>query len=117
MNQEKIKDLLRRWSIALDIGEHQSKEKASGCKDGLGGRIKRTKGQPVIFDMTTHKTHSQIQNDLCKVLPEWSDIIRSTPEIMDGYHWTRNDFIELYFEHFRVVIEKIDRIIAKQNSV
>jgi len=94
----------------LDIGEHQSKEKANKNHGGLMGRIKRATGQPVVFDSDSYQNQKEIQKSLCNELPELSDIIRSVPEIMDGYHWTRNDFIELYFEHFRIVVEKIQRI-------
>jgi len=117
VNGTKVVELLKRWNIILDIGEHQSKEKAKKNKDGLMGRITRSVGQPVVFDFDTYDTQKNIQNVLCQELPQWSDIIRSTPEIMDGYHWTRSDFIELYFEHFRMVVEKLEHIVNKQNAM
>lgn len=117
MDAVKIKQTLKQWAIMLDIGEHKSKEKAKKNKDGLMGRIKRSTGQPVIFDFDTYDNQKEIQNTLCLELPEWSDVIRSKPEIMDGYNWIRNDFIELYFGHFRLVIEKIERIINRENAV
>jgi len=117
VNETKIRQLLKQWGIMLDMGEHKSKEKASKNKDGLEGRIKRSTGQPVVFDFDTYDSQKEIQTTLCQELPGWADIIRSTPEIMDGYHWTRNDFIELYFGHFRLVIEKLERIVDKQNAM
>lgn len=117
MNEIKVRELLKRWSVILEKGEYKSKEKANNNKDGLMGRIKRSNGKPVVFDFKTYGSQKEIQNILCQELPQWADIIRSIPEIMDGYHWTRKDFIELYFEHFRLVVEKLERIIDRPNVV
>lgn len=115
MNAVKVEKLLKQWHVILDIGEHQSKYKASKSRDGLIGRIKRSTGQPVIFDFETYEKQKAIQKTLCLELPEWSDVIRSKPEIMDGYHWTREDFIELYFGYFRIIVDKLQRITEKKN--
>lgn len=112
-----IQNLLARWSTLIEMGEQDSKTKANKAPGGLEGRIKRTTGFPVIFDADTHKEQREIQNLLCKELPELSDIIRSQPEIMDGFKWIRNDFIELYFSHFRLVVSKIEKITSKKNAV
>lgn len=118
MNEAKIEKLLRQWTVLLDTGEPISKDKAEEIPGGLGGRIKRTTGQPIIFDIQTYNNQVSIQTSLCQELPQWSNIIRSKPEeIMDGYPWTRNDFIELYFNHFRLVIEKLWKIIDKQTAM
>ena len=111
MNKIRVRKLLRQWTNLINIGEQTSKIKAAKSGDGLMARIKRTTGQPVIFDFDTYEDQKKIQNELCKELPQWADIIQSQPEIMDGYNWTRRDFIELYFEHFRMVIEKLQQII------
>lgn len=111
MNIVRIQELLRRWTTLIEIGEQASKEKASKNVGGLSGRIRRTTGRSVIFDTNTYENQQKIQNLLCQEIPQWADIIRSQPEIMDGYPWTRSDFIELYFRHFRLVVEKLQRII------
>lgn len=117
MNGTKIQKLLKQWSVLIDHGEYMSRIKAEKNTDGLMGRIKRTKGPPIVFDLETHEHQKEIQKSIRKELPQWSDIIFSEPEIMHGYSWTRNDFIELYFEHFRMVVEKLQRIIDKQTIV
>lgn len=117
MNETNVRALLKRWSILLEIGEQASKTKAAKGGDGLITRIKRTTGQPVIFDLDTYEDQKKIQNSLCIELPQWSDIIHSKPEIMDGYAWTRGDFIELYYEHFRLVVDKLKRIIDESTTV
>lgn len=114
MNKTKIEKLLQQWSMIIDTGEQTSKTKAEALIDGLNGRIKRTTGQPVVFDCETHEGQTKVQDSLCKELPQWSDLIRSQPDIMDGYSWTRSDFIQLYFEHFRLVVEKLKRIIDQK---
>lgn len=111
MDKTKVQKLLKQWTALIENGECISKTKAEKNTDGLMGRIKRTTGQPIIFDLETHENQKEIQNSLCQELPQWSDLIRSQPEIMDGYSWTRSDFIELYFGHFKLVVEKLKRII------
>ena len=110
MNKTRIQELLDQWLLVIDTGEQTSKTKAKKIVGGLMGRIKRTTGQPVIFDLKMHESQIKIQSDLCQELPQWSDLIRSEPAIMDGWPWIRCDFIQLYFEHFRVVVEKLRRV-------
>lgn len=117
MNEVKVQALLKQWEIILEIGEQAAKTTAEKSTNGLLGRIKRTTGQPVVFDLTSYEKQKIIQNDLCKELPRWADVIRSKPEIMDGYSWTRKDFIELYFDHFQLVIEKLKRVVEKTSAV
>lgn len=117
MSETKVKILLQQWGVLIDTGEESSKTKASEAKGGLNGRIKRTVGLPVIFDFKTYDEQVAIQKELCKELPQWSDVISSQPEIMDGYPWTRGDFIELYFEHFRLVVSKLHKITRQQNTL
>jgi hypothetical protein len=113
IDKPKVKELLKRWDISIEVAECASKRKAEENTSGLMGRIKRTKGKPVIFDLESHENQNEIKNSLCEELPQWSDLIRSEPEIMDGYNWTRKDFIDLYFEHFRMVIQKLEKIISQ----
>ncbi len=117
MDKDNVVKLLDLWTNALNKGESISKKKASRNAGGLEGRIKRTTGGPVIFDSETIAEQSVIQNSLCKELPQWADIIRSQPEIMDGYAWIRKDFIELYFRHFHIVVEKLHKIARQSVSV
>ena len=117
MNQTRVQELLKRWSVIIEIGERASRTKASKGGAGLMARIRRTTGKPVIFDFETYEDQKEIQNFLCKELPKWSDIILSKPEIMDGNAWTRGDFIELYYEHFRLVSQKLQRITNKAAAV
>lgn len=117
MNKKATQKLLRQWTELLASGEQTSIAKAKVNHDGLHGRIRRTTGQPVIFDSQSHKNQCILQNALCKELPQWANIIRSKPEIMDGYNWTRKDFIELYFGHFRLVVEKLEKIVDRTSVV
>jgi hypothetical protein len=110
MNTTEIQSLLAQWDELIHTGESISKEKADKNNGGLQGRIRRTIGKPVIFDFETYEDQQRIQNLLCQKLPQWSDLIRSQPAIMNGYPWTRDDFIYLYFRHFRLVVEKLQRI-------
>jgi len=114
----KIKLLLRRWTSLLDDAELIWMEKAEDC-GGLSGRIKRTHGEHIVFDVHTNDEQIRIQNDLSSELPELSHIIKSDPSLMNGFQWQRADYIYLYFEHFRLVVEKISQIlnIEQEGSV
>lgn len=117
VNETNVRSLLRKWEILIEIGEQASKTKAAKNDYGLMTRIKRTTGQPVVFDFDTYEDQKEIQKSLCQELPQWSDVILSKPEIMDGYAWTRGDFIDLYYEHFRLVVDKLKRIIDQETVV
>lgn len=115
IDYNEIQQILQRWDEVLDTGEINAKLRAEKTQGGLMGRIKRVSAQPIIFDIDAYHAQKAIQHTLCKVFPQWSDIILSIPEIMDGYHWIRKDFIELYFEHFRLVNNKLRQIICREN--
>ena len=111
MNKTKIQELLTEWAILLTNGEKTSREKASKNTGGLSGTIKRTTGRPIIFDSDSHADQERIQTKLCKELPEWVVHIKSEPAIMDGHKWTRGDFIYLYYSHYQMVVEKLQKVI------
>ena len=111
MNINKVQELLQQWAKLLDSGEQAAREKAVASDGGIDGRIKRTKGSSIVFDIDTFEAQTKIQNSLCREAPLWVQVIRSQPGLMDGYQWSRRDYIELYFEHFRLVIRKIQRLL------
>ncbi|KKN98850.1 hypothetical protein LCGC14_0140910 [marine sediment metagenome] len=112
----KTKELLSQWRAQLSIGQCASTIKAKNCPGGLLGRIKRTKGQVIVFDITTYTNQVKIQTSLCKELPQWADLIKSQPTIMDGFAWTRQDYIYLYYSYFHMVVEKLRRIVESEIS-
>lgn len=116
MNGKRVQQLISRWYNLLEVGEKTAKTKASQNRDGLRGRITRTTGMPVIFDSDTLESQKHLQAELCIELPELTNLINSQPEIMDGYAWIRDDFIELYFRHFRIIIEKLRRLTTDQTT-
>jgi len=117
MNKTNIRTLLTQWSELIDSGKQISIERASSSLSGLRGRIKRVTGKPVIFDFRTYEKQKTIQDSLCKEMPRFTDLIRSIPEIMDGHSWIKEDFIELYFEHFLLVVQKLQRITDRETPV
>ena len=117
MNVVVVKELLAEWTELIVASRKACLKKASKTPDGLRRRIKRTSGKPVVFDFTTYEQQKRIQDALCVELPEWSDLIRSEPEIMNGYSWTSGDFIDLYHSHFTVVVEKLGRVLLQEDNV
>ncbi len=117
MNKVNIQVLLEQWTHLLVTGKKKAREKARHCAGGILGLIKRATGEPIIFDLKTYESQRTIQDSLCKELPQWAGLIRSQPEIMDGHRWVRENFIDLYFSHFDLVVEKLQRIIDEPLSV
>lgn len=117
MNEIVIRELLAEWTDLIITSKKACIKKASKTTNGLHRRIKRTSGKPVVFDFKTYEQQQKIQNALCLELPGWADLIRSEPEIMNGYSWTIADFIDLYHSHFTIVVEKLSRIILQKNNM
>ena len=111
MNKQIIADCLDEWTQNIASGRQRAKQKVDKQPGGRYGRIKRTTGQPIVFDIEFYQTQQKIQNQLCRELPHLASIIKSQPSIMDGYKWTRNDFIDLYFNYFEMIVEKIRAIL------
>lgn len=110
MNTLDVQQLLDQWEVLLDVGKKIAIEKANINKDGLQGRITRTTGVPVVFDFGTYQVQNRLQICLCRKTPQFTNLICSQPELMTGYAWIREDFIDLYFEHYCIVVEKLRRL-------
>lgn len=110
MDKQKVYRLLSEWRMLIEVGTEFSIQKADRQPGGLSGRINRTTGHPVVFDSGTYQQQITIQKQLCIELPRWSDLIQSQPAIMDGHRWNRKDFIELYYSHYHLVVDKLKQI-------
>lgn len=111
MDKNRVRELLTKWAISLSNGRKKSIEKAEQNIGGLLGPIKRTKGSPIIFDFESFENQRVIKKQLSEELPEWSSLIASEPAIMDGHAWSRQDFIDLYYSHYDMILEKLQRIV------
>lgn len=103
--------LLIQWQKLLKINARNSLEKASQIKGGLKKRVK-LEGKVVIFDYQTIKIQKQIQNQLIKLLPEHEALILSEPAILD-FDWKTEDYLELYNNHYNLVISKLLEVVGK----
>lgn len=117
MNETKIMELLNEWEELLVYNKDIWIDKVSAMADGLDGRLKRTNGHPVVFDADNCERQQRFQGLLSQELPELMVIIHSVPDLMDGFAWTRGDYIDLYFEYYQMVIEKLRRHVQKNQSV
>ena len=108
---ETVEKLLNQWKQLLKINAKNSKEKASLLKGGLKRRVK-PEGKAVIFDYQTSKIQLQIQNQLIKLIPEHETLILSEPAILD-FNWTTEDYLELYNNHYNLVINKLLEVVEK----
>jgi hypothetical protein len=108
---EIVEKLLEQWKQLLKINARNSLEKASQIKGGLKKRVK-LEGKVIIFDYPTIKVQKQIQNQLIKLLPEQESLILSEPAILD-FDWKVEDYLELYANHYILVVNKLLEIIEK----
>lgn len=111
MNSEALY-LLAKWRKILHTGKERAILKISKLPDKLNGRIKRTDGEPIIFDLESYQQQKSVQRELQKLLPDLSDIITMQPSALEGYEWTREDYVDLYFSHYNLIIDILIRRIG-----
>jgi hypothetical protein len=108
-NKDKINELLDSWKEIVRDNAKKSQYNASKFykKNGNENRIKiPASGNLIVYDYPTFKKHCLIQNELCLQIPELKDLINSKPDIFD-FEWKIEDYIELCYYHYMIVIEKI----------
>lgn len=115
MGSEDIQKLLLEWEGVLVATETNVEGKIDDYSDGRHTRIGRTDGAPVIFDLTTSLRQKNIQEQLCTAMPQLAELIKSEPATQ-GYQWKVSDYVELYLQHYRLVIQKIKETISNVNS-
>jgi len=101
--------LIAEWLEVIMQGAHQSRENAKKMSDGLQTRIRPKKNKPRILDHKTHVRQKKIQDALARKLPDLKKLIYSEPAITD-HDWGANDYIELYYEHYTIVVQKLCEI-------
>ena len=111
MNFEKstVGELIAEWLKVIILGIQQSRENVKRMSDGLQTRIRPKQNKPKILDHKTHIRQKKIQEALAKKLPHLKELIYSEPAITD-HDWNAKDYIELYYEHFTIVIQKLCEI-------
>lgn len=111
MNLEKstVGELIAEWLKVIIVGSQQSRENVKKMSDGLQTRIRSKQNKLKILDHKTHIRQKKIQELLAKKLPDLKGLIYSEPAITD-HDWKASDYIELYYEHFTIVIQKLCEI-------
>lgn len=109
MNSEKttVGLLIAQWLEVIMLGTHQARKNAKRMSEGLQTRIKpKSNKQPRVLDHKTHIRQKAIQAKLVKILPNLKPIICSEP-VMTDYAWKVSDYIDLYYDHYIIVIQKL----------
>lgn len=101
-----VGELIAEWLQVIMLCAHQSRENAKRMSNGLQTRIRPKQNKPKILDHKTHIRQKEIQAALVKKLPHLKELICSEPAIAD-HDWPASDYIELYAEHFTIVIQKL----------
>jgi hypothetical protein len=76
--------------------------------------IHETAGKPYVFSYEYMITLTVIQHDLCKFVPHLKNYILADTNI-DG-EWPIVDYLELYVEYYRMLIDKIYRLTRDQGG-
>ncbi len=111
-----IQELLNIWKGVLKGGQERSKARVESvlvkhpCQ-----KINRTSGSPVVFDRVCSKEQRSIQKILCGYMPEHQNLITSEPALT-GYLWKMLDYVELYFNHYYLVIAKLEEVIGNASA-
>jgi len=113
MKIEIIAELLNKWETIIRTGKKESLKKANSYTGGLSARITQLDRFPIVFDHKFDGEQKRIQKNITNESPELNNLINTLPEILRGYKWTRKDYIDLYFNHYSIVIEKIRKQISK----
>lgn len=100
--------LLDAWVEVVKTCAKDSVKNASRMKGGLDNRVSPT-GKREVFDYISEKRQKEIQNKLYYLMPEFSFLISSEPQILDQ-EWKVEDYIELCYNHYMIVIEKLRRL-------
>lgn len=104
--------LLNVWSSLLELGVNNANNTVDEIlKRDPHKKIHRTNGPPIVYDRLTSQSHIDIQTQLCKLMPEHTDIINSEPALT-GYNWGIKDYVELYYSHYNLVIIKLKEILC-----
>jgi hypothetical protein len=106
--REEIQLSLDCWTEVIKTCAKDSIKNASRMKGGLDTRVEAT-GKKQIFDYVSEKRQKEIQNRLYYLMPEHTMLIASEPCILDE-EWNVSDYIELYYNHYALVIEKLRKI-------
>jgi len=101
--------LIAEWLEVIIEGAQQSHQNAKKMRNGLQTRIKSKQNKPKILDHKTHIRQRKIQAALAKELPHLKELIYSEPAITD-HEWKIEDYIELYYDHFTIVVQKLCEI-------
>lgn len=109
-NFEDIQLLLDSWLEIIKTNAKDSRKNASKMKQGLEGRIIIKDNERIIFDYPSDKRQMETQEQLCYFRPDLTALITSDPQIEDG-EWKVEDYLELCYNHYLIVIEKLRRII------
>lgn len=118
MLDQQSKCVLNIFEDALKTYEEKSLEKISKILDKDQNAKTHRKGKsPIVFDADSYRDFLKVRDDLCKKLPKFKNIIISEPEIIMDDLWLISDYLELYINHYKIVIEKLRNIdvIQKKN--
>ena len=107
---DEIQLLLDSWIEVVKTCAKESRKNASRMKDGLNGRVIIKDGKRIIFDYPSDKRQMEIQEQLRYFRPDLTNLIMSEPSIFDE-EWKVEDYLELCYNHYILVIEKIRKII------
>jgi hypothetical protein len=101
-----VQKMLKHWMDLLDEGQVNAVARARRMKHGLQTKVRDTAERPYVLDHKFDSSQRKMQQALERAMPQYKHIIWSTPAT-GGFEWKVGDYIELYFDHYRIVIQKL----------
>lgn len=108
IDKANIEALLSCWEHIMEEDAHIVRDKIAQLPGGINGRLKRMTGSVIVFNAEGRKQLQNIRLAITKMVPELKNLIMSDPDfLLEGHPWKRGDYVELYFEHYKILVDKI----------
>lgn len=107
MDKERVQGLIQEWCVILIQGKARAQLRYLTIPKIF---VPRTGPGVEVFDRMFYEEQYEIQMSLCEELPEFIQMMFSEPDL-DNDNWKVNDYIELYLNHYFLVITKIQEIL------
>lgn len=103
--KQRVHALLDHWERLLTEYREVSLQNVCRIRGGPEAQVCEKESKPLVMDQRLHRAQQGIQTELASILTTHREIVWATP-ILPG-DWQALDYLDLYVEHYRLVIEKL----------
>jgi len=106
-----INDLLAEWNGLLRTYREEARKMMSDTECRRHGGL--TKKDKTTVDAKFEHLHCIIRTKIAMLDPTLEPLVGSVPSIDIDYAWLWRDYVDMYCNHYEIVIEKVKKIISK----